>query len=136
LNIDEFVKNLKSAYAALDSAPQKGFVDLDLIKSTIQCTRLFLEKNTPRIQLGERLINDFREELLARLKVLKTAGASSLFTQAEQLLADENPDFDKLKALQLEIDESLKKMFAGQTKYADLAGQTRQNLPPRPADYR
>ena len=136
MNIDEFVKNLKSAYTALDSAPQKGFVDLDRVKSTIQSTRLFLEKITPRIRLGERLINDFREEMLARMKVLKIAGASSLISQAKQMLTKENLDFDELKALQIEIDESLRNIFAGQTKNSDLTNQTRQNLPPKPGDYR
>jgi len=136
LKIDEFVKNLKSAYTALDSAPQKGFVDLDLVKSTIQSTKLFLEEVAPRFQLGEQLINDCRGEMLARLKVLKMAGSSNLISQAEQMLAEENLDFDKLKALQLEIDESLKKIFTGQTKHFELNNQTRQNFPPKPADYR
>jgi len=136
LNIDEFVKNLKSAHAALDSAPQKGFVDLDLVKSTIKSTSLFLEVNAPRIRLGEQLISDFREEMLARLKVLKIAGASSLISQAEQMLNEENLDFVKLKALQMEIDESLRNIFAGQTKNSDLTNQTRQNFPPKPGDYR
>jgi len=136
LNIDEFVKNLKAAQTALDSAPQKGFVDLDLVKSTIQSTRLFLEKIAPRIRLGEQLISDFREEMLARLKVLKIAGATSLISQADRMLTEENLDFDKLKALQVEIDESLRNIFAGQTKNSDLTNQTRQNLPPKPDDYR
>jgi hypothetical protein len=136
LNIDEFVKNLKSAHAALDSAPRKGFVDLDLVKATIQCTRRYLELNASRIQLGEQLLDDYRENLLAKLKVLKAAGASSLISQAEQMLTDDNFDFDKLKTLRNEIDESLKKIFAGQTKYSDLTNQSHQNHPLKANDYR
>ncbi|MCP4582259.1 MAG: hypothetical protein GY839_11640 [candidate division Zixibacteria bacterium] len=136
MKIDDFVGKLSKAFEALESAPQKGFINLDEVKATIDQTRRFMEKIRPSYEFGERLTQDCRESMLAKLKVLKIAGAGTLFSQAEKTLMTDDLDFDQWKTLQVEIDESLKHAFGSQTKQPASVNNSKYNLPRKPDDYR
>lgn len=116
MNIDECIKRLKDAHQALESAPQKGFVDLDLVGATLQQAREFLEDISPRLNFGAKLAEDFRKGILARLRVLKMAGGGALVSQAEKTVEADCLDYDHLKSIQKDIDDQLERIFGGYTR--------------------
>jgi hypothetical protein len=136
LKIEDCIKQLESAGLALESAPQKGFVDLDRIKNAIQETGEFLKAISPRLDLGEKLIADMRRSLLARVKVLKESGGGILASQAEQLLESGQLEYEKLIALQNEIERSLKHVFGGYSRIHYGQNKTAINSFPWADDYR
>lgn len=115
MKIDDYIESLNTAGLALESAPQKGFVDLDLVNKAIADTRQFLIQIAPRMELGERLIADFRDELSAKIKALKISGSVALVSQAELLLKNGELNYENLKALRGEIDRAIGKVFGGHT---------------------
>ena len=115
MKIDDYIESLNAAELALDSAPQKGFVDLDQVKKAIADTRQFLTQVAPRIELGERLIEDFRNELSAKIKALKLSGSVALVGQAQLLLKSGDLNYENLTSLRKEIDRVLGKVFGGHT---------------------
>lgn len=132
MKINEFIDMLDIANLALESAPQKGFVDLDQVKKSIENTKRYLIEIAPRLDLGEKLAVDFRDDLIAKLKALKSAGGIALVNQAEQSLNTGNLTYEQLKALRQEIDQTLRKVFGGYTLEASSANSlyncNRQNL--------
>jgi hypothetical protein len=136
VKIDECIKQLESAQAALSAAPEKGFVDLDQVQQTLQAGRDFLKGIVPRLQLGERLVDDLRSSLLAKLQVLKEAGSGVLAGQAEQYLRDENLEYEKVIALQNEIDLALRRVFGGFSKHTGNQSKPAINSSPKADDYR
>jgi len=113
LNIDEHIKNLKDAQQALESAPQKGFVDLDLIGITLKQAREFLEEISPRLSLGIKLTEDFRKRIMARLRVLKMAGGGALVSQAEKTVNADCLDYEFMKSIEKDIEDQLDRIFGG-----------------------
>jgi hypothetical protein len=136
LKINECVEKLSKASEALESAPRKGFVNLDEVKATINQAKLFLGSIQPQHELGEKLIQDYRESMLAKLKVLKLAGAGTLISQAEKTLNSDDLNFDQWKKLQTEIEQSLRQVFGGQLKSQENVSNLKHNLPRKPDDYR
>ncbi|OQX92313.1 MAG: hypothetical protein B6D58_03735 [candidate division Zixibacteria bacterium 4484_95] len=113
MNIDEHIKNLKDAQQALESAPQKGFVDLDLIGITLKQAREFLEEISPRLSLGIKLTEDFRKRIMARLRVLKMAGGGALVSQAEKTVNADCLDYEFMKSIEKDIEDQLDRIFGG-----------------------
>jgi hypothetical protein len=136
LKISECIKQLESAQLALSSAPQKGFVDLDQVKQSLQVSRDFLVAISPRLSLGEKLIDDLRTGLLAKLQVLKNAGGGVLSSQAEQYLKAENLEYEKLIAMQSEVDQALRRVFGGFSKHINNQAKPAINSSPKADDYR
>ena len=113
MNIDEHIKNLKDAQQALESAPQKGFIDLDLIGITLKQAREFLEEISPRLSLGIKLTEDFRKRIMARLRVLKMAGGGALVSQAEKTVNADCLDYEFMKSIEKDIEDQLDRIFGG-----------------------
>lgn len=125
MNIKEYIDLLKVSQEAIGGAPQKGFIDLDLVKDTLQKTRLFLEQIAPQLELGNLLKEDFTNNLKAKLRALKLSGGGQLMGQAEKILAAPQPDFTELKTLQQNIDEALAKIFGALTGPAEIGRPSR-----------
>ncbi len=135
MKIDECLTRLKSAIEAIESAPQKGFVNLDMVNNIMQETRSLLESVSPRLMLGEKLTADIKAGMLNKLNTLKFAGGGALLSQAEQAIEVENLDYDRLKLLQKEIDAVLDQVFSGQTKALSTSNCLKQTHPPKREDY-
>ena len=135
LKIDDCRAVLKDSELALEAAPEKGFVDLDKIKSALKDAGAFLEQISPRLALGEKLIAATRSQLLARLNVLKSSGGGALVSQAESYLKSENLDYERLKTLEAEIAESINAIFGGFSKHTKQLNAASQ-APAKPEDYR
>lgn len=127
MNIEEYVKKLKDAQQALESAPQKGFVDLDLVGATIQQTWEFLEEISPRLNFGEKLAEDFRKGILARLRVLKMVGGGTLVSQAEKIINANCLDYEHIKSVKKDIDDQIEMIFGGYTRLQNSGQGKRQN---------
>ena len=136
MKIDECIKQLESAQLALGSAPQKGFVDLDQVQQSLQASQDFLVAILPQLTLGEKLIDDLRTGLVAKLQVLKNAGGGVLSSQAEQYLKTKNLEYEKLIALQNEIDQALRRIFGGFLKHTNNQAKPAINSSPKADDYR
>jgi hypothetical protein len=129
LKITDCLELIKASTKALEAAPQKGFVDLDMVKNTLRVTGDLLTGIMPELELGNKLKEDFQNNLKAKLRVLKLSGDSLIIGQAENALLSGNLEFDDLKSLQKEIDRAFEKIFGGQTKHP-ISGQ-----PPKIEDY-
>lgn len=116
MKIDECIAQLQAGEQALESAPQKGFVDLDAIKKSITQTREFLIRLSPTLELGEKLIEDIRGNLLAKLNALKSSGGGALVSQAEDYIKSGDLSYEKLKTLQAEIEKSLALTFGAYSR--------------------
>jgi hypothetical protein len=136
LKIDDCIKQLETAHAALAAAPEKGFVDLDQVQRTLQAGRDLLIELAPRLSLGEKLADGLRADLLAKLQVLKTTGGGVLADQAEQYLHSEYLEYEKLIALQNEIDLALRRVFGGFSKHTGNQPKPAINSSPKADDYR
>ena len=136
MKIDDCIKQLETARAALIAAPEKGFVDLDQVQRSLQTGRDFLTEVAPRLRLGEKLADDLRTGLLAKLQVLKNSGAGVLADQAERYLRGEQLEYEKLVALQNEIDQALKRVFGGFSKHTGNQPKTAINSSIKADDYR
>jgi hypothetical protein len=126
LNINECIDSLKTSAESIGGAPEKGFLDLDLIKETLQKTRLLLEQIAPQLELGVRLKEDLIKSLQSKINALKIAGCGQFMGQTEKALEIGQLDFDQLKLLQKEIDQTLAKNFGALKSPA--AGITASNL--------
>ena len=135
MKIDECLTRLKSAIEAIESAPQKGFVNLDMVNNIMKETRSLLESISPRLTLGEKLTADIKAGMLNKLNTLRFAGGAALLTQAKQAIEFENLDYDRLKSLQKEIDAVLDQVFGGQTKALIASNCLKQTHPPKREDY-
>jgi hypothetical protein len=111
LNIKEYVDLLTTSQEAISGAPQKGFVDLDMVKDTLLKTRQYLEQIAPQLELGNQLKEDFTNNLKAKIRALRLSGGGQLINQAEKVLSVSQPDFAELKSLQQDIDQMLTKIF-------------------------
>ena len=116
MKIDEHIKKIKIANEAIESAPQKGFINLDQVNNILHEVKLFLEKIAPQLELGEKLADDIHDGMLKKLQALKMAGNTALISQTENSIKTRNLDYIQLKSLQSEIDEALSKVFGGHTK--------------------
>ncbi len=135
MKIDQCLAELESASVALQSAPESGFVNLDKIKAALSMTKNLLEAIAPRFELGERLIEDTKNSLLARLRVLKSSGGSGIISQAEKYLNSDDLEYEKLTALKQEITESINAIFGGYSKHT-IKLNDRMEPPAKPEDYR
>jgi hypothetical protein len=111
LNIKEHIDSLKLSAEAISGAPEKGFIDLDMVKDTLLKTGQYLEQIAPMLELGVQLKQDFRDTLKSKIKALKIAGCGTFLGQAERTLDSTELDFSELKSLQREIDQALSKNF-------------------------
>jgi hypothetical protein len=136
LKINEHITKLNLAKETIESAPQKGFINLDQVKSILQNAKLFLEEISPRLELGNKLIEDLRNGMLKKLQALKAAGSKTLISQAENALETQALDYAKLKSLQSEINKALEKVFGGYTRSFNSIDSKQQNPPQKPEDYR
>jgi hypothetical protein len=118
LNINECMDSLRTSAESIGGAPEKGFLDLDLIKETLQ--------KTPQLELGVRLKEDLIKSLQSKINALKIAGCSQFMGQTEKALENGQLDFDQLKLLKKEINQALAKNF-GVLK-SPVAGVTASNL--------
>jgi hypothetical protein len=130
LNITACLEFLKASAKALEAAPQKGFVDLDMVKHALQTTGELLNEIAPELELGNKLKEDFLNSLKAKLRVLELSGDSLLFGQANKALTSGNLNFDDLKSLQKDINQAFEKIFGGQS------GQFISGQPTKTEDYR
>ena len=127
MKFDEHIKKLKDAQQALESAPQKGFVDLDLVGATIQQMCEFLEEISPRLNFGEKLAEDFRKGILARLRVIKMAGGGTLVSQAEKIINADCLDYELMKSVRKDIDDQIEMIFGGYTRLQNSGQGRKQN---------
>lgn len=111
MNIRECIDSLNTATEAINGAPEKGFLDLDSVRDTIQKTRVYLEKITSQFDLGINLKEDTIASLKSKINALKIAGYARLFVGVEQALDSDRLNFEQLKSLQTEIDRALSKCF-------------------------
>jgi hypothetical protein len=109
----EYVAGLKTACDSVEFAPQKGFIDLDRIRQVMLDVKLFLENISPRLELGEKLIADFQNDLLNKLNAIKFSGARAPVSTIEASLKSDMLDYTQLKALQREIDAAFDSVFQG-----------------------
>jgi hypothetical protein len=130
LNIKEYIDSLKTSAEAIGGAPEKGFLDLDMVKDTLLKTRQFLEQIAPQFELGLMLKQDFCSTLKSKIKTLRIAGCGQLLGQAERTLDAGQLDFGELKSLQKEIDQALSKNFGA------LKSPAGNSCPAHPNDYR
>jgi len=117
LKINQCLAELSDAELALNSAPENGFINLDKVKAALISARSTLEAIAPRYELGEKLIADMVNSLLARLRVLKASGGNTIISQAEQYLNSADLEYEKLTALKQEITESINAIFGGFSKH-------------------
>jgi hypothetical protein len=126
LNINECMDSLKISAESIGGAPDKGFLDLDLVNESLLKTRLFLEQIAPQLELGNRLKADMIKSLQSKANALKIAGCGQFIGSLEKALETGQLDFDQLKLLQKEIDLALAKNFGALKSPA--AGITASNL--------
>lgn len=136
MKINDCITQLNAAQLALESAPQTGFVDLDKVKQSLAAGAEFLTKVSPRLELGEKLLDDFRQKLLAKVKTLKACNGGILAGQAESFLQADNPEYEKLMALNEEIDGALKRIFSRRTKIPSASANIANNSSLHLDDYR
>jgi len=127
LNIDDCAKRLESAALAIESAPQKGFINLDYVKSALHDSAAFLDQIKPQLELGDRLAADLRNDLARKLSVIARTGGAAFVAQAEQALIGKHHDYSVLKLLQNEIDDALLKTFGGYSKAVACPGAIPRN---------
>lgn len=111
MKISDYINLLAVSEEKISGAPEKGFLDLDGVRDSIQKTRLFLEHIGPQFELGLKLRDDFIASLNSKIEALKAAGYSQLLVPAENVFISEKLDFDQIKAIQIEIDKSLARCF-------------------------
>jgi len=134
LKIDECISGLESAGAAIESAPQKGFLNLDNISIILRETKSFLQNTSPALKLGEKLTADVITEMKQKIKALKAAG-NPLISQAEMLIETESLNYEQLKTLQTEINQAIENVFKGRTRSFKSIGVANQNQSQKPEDY-
>jgi hypothetical protein len=127
LNIDEHIKKLKDAQQALESAPQKGFVDLDLVGVTLKQVKEFLEEISPRLSFGTKLTEDFRKRIMTKLKVLKMAGGGALVSQAEKTVNADCLDYEFMKSIEKDIEDQLERIFGSYSRIQGSGQGKKQN---------
>jgi len=135
LKINEHIKRLDSAKEAIESAPQKGFINLDLVSNILQDAKLFLEDLSPHLELGEKLAEDYKSGMLKKLQTLKTAGGGVLISRTEDAIMTGSLDYAQLKSVQAEIDGALEKVFGGHTKSLNSNAGLKQNYTQKHEDY-
>ena len=135
MKIDEHIKKINIANEAIESAPQKGFINLDQVNNILHEVKLFLEKIAPQLELGEKLADDIHDGMLKKLQALKMAGNTALISQTENAVKTRNLDYIQLKSLQSEIDEALSKVFGGHTKPVISGNGKQQKSSQKPEDY-
>ena len=134
MKIDECITNLDNAALAIESAPQKGFLNLDQISAVLRDTKLLLQETSPALKLGKKLTADVITEMRQKINALKAAG-SPLIAPAESLIEIENLDYDKLKTLQTEINQAIQSVFKGHTMLFKSAGYANENQSQKLKDY-
>ena len=135
MKINEYITKLDFAREAIESAPQKGFINLDLMSDIIRQVKLFLEDASPQLELGEKLAADFKTSLLKKLQTLKTAGGSVLISQTEEAIMTGSLNYAQLKSIQNEIDGALEKVFGGHTKSLNSNASLKQSYTQKHEDY-
>jgi hypothetical protein len=133
VNIDNCLDMLKAAARAIEAAPQKGFINLDAVKDSILKTCELIKEISPRLQFSEQLVEDEHREILARLKVLKKAGAVALIDQARRTLESGQLEYKEYRDLRDEIDREFDKIFRGQVRLPSSANQP--DAAKKPEDY-
>jgi len=113
VNIDNYLDMLKAAAQAIEAAPQKGFVNLDAVKDSILKTCEVLREISPKLRFAERLLEDEHREILAKLKVMRKAGAAALIDQAQKTLDSGSLDYEQYRSLRDEINGEFDKIFGG-----------------------
>jgi len=150
LKINEHIKRLDSAKEAIESAPQKGFINLDLVSNILQDAKLFLEDLSPHLELGEKLAEDYKSSMLKKLQTLKTAGGGVLISRTEDAIMagggvlisrtedaimTGSLDYTQLKSVNTEIDSALEIIFGGHTKSLNSNAGLKQNYTQKHEDY-
>ena len=135
MKINEHIKRLDSAKEAIESAPQKGFINLDLVSNILQDTKLFLEDLSPHLELGEKLAEDYKSSMLKKLQTLKTAGGGVLISRTEDAIMTGSLDYTQLKSVNTEIDSALEIIFGGHTKSLNSNARLKQNYTQKHEDY-
>lgn len=134
MKIDKCITNLDNAALAIESAPQKGFLNLDQISAVLRETKLLLQKTSPVLKLGKKLTADVIAEMRQKINALKAAG-SPLIASAESLFEIENLDYDQLKTFQTEINQAIESVFKGRTMLFKSAGIINENQSQKLDDY-
>ncbi len=130
MKIPDYINMLAAAEEKIGGAPEKGFLDLDSVRDSIQKTRIYLEQIAAQFELGLKLRDDVVASLKSKINALKTARYGQLFGPVENILDCEKLDFEQIKSLQTEIDKSLAKCFGV------LKAPTDKSNPTNVSDYR
>jgi hypothetical protein len=111
LNIHECIDSLSLSAEAIGGAPEKGFIDLDAVRDSIQKACLYLDRISSQFELGIKLKEDAMASLKAKINALKIAGYAHLLIPPDEALDSENLNFEQYKSFRAEIDQALAKCF-------------------------
>ena len=139
VNIDNCLDMVKAAAQAIEAAPEKGFINLDAVREALLKTGEILKDLSPKLRFSEQLIEDDRRGILAKLKVLKKAGAVALIDQAHTTLESGELDYELYRNLRDEIDREFDKIFGRKLQLSASENQAeaarKSAGPGRPEDF-